>query len=72
MTKADKSVDYLAAIEQLRQEEQNKRNQIHSPDFVPQEEDAVDYMAVSKAWDKALQGRDVVNMPAQKNEHDSQ
>ncbi len=69
MTKADKSVDYLAAIEQLRQEEQNKRNQIHSPDFVPQEEDAVDYMAVSKAWVKALQGRDVVNMPAQKGKN---
>ncbi len=69
MTKADKSVDYLAAIEQLRQEEQNKRNQIHSPDFVPQKEDAVDYMAVSKAWDKALQGRDVVNMPAQKGKN---
>ena len=66
MTKADKSVDYLAAIEQLRREEQNKRNQIHSPDFVPQEEDAVDYMAVSKAWDKTLQGRDVVNMPVQR------
>lgn len=65
MAKADKSCDYLAAIEQLHREEQNKRNQIHSPDFVPQEEAAVDYIAVSKAWDKALQGRDVVNMPAQ-------
>ncbi len=66
MTKADKSVDYLAAIEQLRQEEQNKRNQIHSPDFIPQEEAVVDYLAVSKAWDKTLQGRDVVNMPVQR------
>ena len=66
MTKADKSVDYLAAIEQLRQEEQNKRNQIHSPDFIPQEEAVVDYLAVSKAWDKTLQGRDVMNMPVQR------
>ena len=66
MTKANEPVDYLDAIQQLRREEQDERNQIHSPDFIPQEEDAVDYMAVSKAWDKALQGRDVVNMPAQK------
>ena len=66
MNKTNEPIDYLTVMEQLRREEQDKRNQIHSPDFIPQEEAVVDYLAVSKAWEKTLQGRDVVNMPVQR------
>lgn len=66
MKEKSEPVDYLDALQQLRQEEQNERNQIHSPGFIPQEKCAVDYIAVSKAWDEAMHGRDVVNMPVQK------
>ena len=64
MKKAKEPVDYLAAIEQMKQEEQNGRNRIHSPEYIPETEAAVDYTAISKAWDKAMRGRDTVNMPA--------
>ena len=43
-------VDYLAAIDQLRQEEQTEKHQIHDPDFIPaRSEEPVDYLAASKA-----------------------
>ena len=51
-------VDYLAAIEQLRQEEQTEKHQIHDPDFIPaHSEEPVDYLAASKAWEKAQAGK---------------
>lgn len=51
-------VDYLAAIEQLRQEEQTEKHQIHDPDFIPaRSEEPVDYLAASKAWEKAQAGK---------------
>ena len=64
MKKANEPVDYLAAIEEMQREEQDKRSQIRSPEFIPQEEAVVDYTAIAKAWDKALRGRDIVNTPA--------
>ena len=69
MKQSNEPVDYLYAIERLRREEQDERNQIHSPDFIPQDEAVVDYTAVSKAWDKAMRGRDIVNMPTQKDKN---
>ncbi len=66
MKKANEPVDYLDAIRQMRQEEQDERNQIHSPGFIPQEKSVVDYAAVSKAWDKTMRGMFIVNMPTQK------
>ncbi len=66
MNKNNKPIDYLDAIQRLRREEQDERNQIHSPDFISKDNAVVDYTQVSKAWDKAMQGRDVVNMPAEK------
>ena len=51
-------VDYLAAIDQLRQEEQVGKHQIHDPDFIPaRSEEPVDYLAISKAWEKEQAGR---------------
>ena len=45
--------DYIAAIDQLRQEEQSDKNQIHDPDYIPTRSDEpVDYLAVSRAWEK--------------------
>ncbi len=53
-----KPVDYLAAIEALRQEEQSQQNQIHDPDYIsPQADEPMDYMAASKAWDKEQTGK---------------
>ena len=53
-----KPVDYLSAIEQLRQEEQSEKHQIHAPDRIPVCSDKpVDYLAVSKAWDKEQAGQ---------------
>ena len=37
MEKAGEPVDYLSAMERMRREEQNKKSQIRSPDFFPQE-----------------------------------
>ena len=64
MKKSNEPIDYLAAMEQMRPEEQSGRNQIHSPDYIPPADTAVDYIAASKAWDKALRDRDIINMPA--------
>ncbi|MCR5566401.1 MAG: hypothetical protein K6F61_06085 [Clostridiales bacterium] len=51
-------VDYLAAIDQLRQEKQTEKHQIHDPDFIPaRSEEPVDYLAASKAWEKAQAGK---------------
>ena len=66
MKKDNEPVNYLDAIQQLRREEQDERNQIHSPNIFPQEEAVIDYTQVSKAWDKALQHRDIINMPPEK------
>lgn len=55
--KQNKPVDYLAAIEQLRQEEKTEEHQIHAPDFIPARSDEpVDYLAASKAWEKEQAG----------------
>ena len=52
--KTNEPVDYLAAIEQLRQKEQSNKNQIHAPEFTPTpSEKPVDYLAASRAWEKA-------------------
>lgn len=41
-------VDYLAAMEQLRQEEQTDKHQIHAPEFVPARADQpVNYLTAS-------------------------
>ena len=51
-------VNYLSAIEALRQEEQSQQNQIHDPDYIPpQADEPVDYMAASRAWDKEQAGK---------------
>ena len=56
-----KPVDYLAAIDQLRQEEQTEKHQIHAPDFIPaHSEEPVDYLAASKAWEKAQAGKYII------------
>ena len=56
-------VDDLAAIEQLRQDEQNEKSQIYDPDAVcPQKAEAVDYLAISKAWEKERNGRYIIHL----------
>ena len=56
--KQNKPVDYLAAIDQFRQEEQTEKHQIHDPDFISAcSEEPVDYIAISKAWEKEQAGK---------------
>ena len=56
--KLNKPVDYLAAIDGLRQEEQSKKHQVHDPDFIPvRSEEPVDYITISKAWEKEQAGK---------------
>ena len=56
--KKDTPVDYLAAIGQIQQEEQTDKHQIHDPNFIPTcSEEPVDYLAISKAWEKEQAGK---------------
>lgn len=49
----DTPFDYLAAIEKLQKEKRADRHQIKAPDSFPDRTyDAVDYLAVSKAWEQ--------------------
>lgn len=65
----NKPVDYLAVIEQFRQEEQTEKHQIHAPDFIPARSDEpVDYLAASKAWDKGQAGKYVIYTEEHENE----
>ena len=67
--KQSKPVDYLVAIEQLRQEEQAERHQIHDPNFSPvHSEKPVDYLAASKAWDKVQAGKYTIYTTEQEEE----
>ena len=51
-------VDYLAAVEHLRQEEQGQQSQIHDPDYIPpQADEPVDYLSAAKAWDRQQEGK---------------
>lgn len=65
--KQTEPVDYLAATEQHRQAQQTENNQIYDPDFGTAPEDtAVDYLAISKAWEQQLAGKDRIHMKAGK------
>ena len=56
--KETEPVDYLAAISALRQEEQGQQNQIHDPDYIPQQAgEPVDYLAISSVWEKEQAGK---------------
>ena len=67
--KQNKPVDYLAAIGQIQQEEQTEKHQIHDPDFIPaRSEEPVDYLAVSKAWEKAQAGKYTIYTTEQEDE----
>ena len=67
--KTNEPVDYLTAIEQLWQEEQSGKNQIHAPEFIPTpSEEPVDYLAASKAWEKAQAGKYTIYTTEQEDE----
>lgn len=67
--KQSKPVDYLAAIGQIQQEEQTDKHQIHAPDFIPaRSEEPVDYLAASKAWEKAQAGKYTIYTTEQEDE----
>ena len=67
--KQNKPVNYLAAIEQLQQEEQSDKHKIHAPDFIPARPDKpVDYLAASKAWEKAQAGKYTIYTTEQEDE----
>ena len=60
-------VDYLAAIGQIRQEEMTEKHQIHDPDYIPvRSEEPVDYLAASKAWEKAQAGKYLIHQEESK------
>ena len=67
--KQSKPIDYLAVIERHWQEEQIEKHQIHAPDFIPTpQEEPVDYLAISKAWDKEQAGQYTIYTVEQENE----
>ena len=67
--KQTKPVDYLAAIDQFKQEEQSDKDRIHDPDFIPARSDEpVDYLAASKAWEKAQAGKYTIYTTEQEDE----
>lgn len=67
--KQSKPVDYLAAINQLRKEEQTEKNQIHAPDFISaRSEEPVDYLVASKAWEKVQAGKYTIYTTEQEDE----
>ena len=50
--------DYLKAIDRIRQERKAARKRVREPETVPPRADApVDYLAVSRAWEKELAAR---------------
>ena len=56
-------VDYLAAMEQLRQEEKAKKHQIRSPEFIPSRADEpVNYPVASRAWETEQKGKYKIHM----------
>lgn len=66
--KQSKPIDYLAAIEQLRQQKQTERRQIHNPDFSPvNSEKPVDYLAASKVWEKKQAGIYKIHLRTKRN-----
>ena len=61
--------DYLAALEELRQNELEQKNQIHSPDDIrPLADKPVDYLAVSRAWEKMQAGKYTIYTTEQEDE----
>lgn len=65
----NRPVDYLAAMKQLRQKDETEKHQIHAPDFIPiHSEKPVDYLAISKAWDKEQAGQYTIYTVDQQNE----
>ena len=61
--KQNEPIDYLALIGQIRQEEQTEEHQIHDPDFIPaRSEEPVDYLAISKAWEKEQAGKYIIHL----------
>ena len=63
MNRNDKPFDYLEAIEQLRKEMRPDKSQIQEPDIIPvQIDEPVDYIAASKAWDKAQEGKNKIHL----------
>ena len=61
--KPDKPFDYIAAINQLRQEEQSGKTQIHAPDYIPVlSGEPVDYLAATRAWDQQQAGKYAINL----------
>ena len=54
-------VDYISMIDQYQREERTGKNQIHAPEFIPfRSEEPVDYLAASKAWEKAQTGKNTI------------
>ena len=61
-------VDYIAMIEQYQREERTGKNQIYAPEFIPfRSEEPVDYLAASKAWEKAQAGKNTIYTTEQEN-----
>ena len=62
----NKLVDYLAAIESLRQDEIAEKHQIYDADRIPMADGPVDYLAITKAWDELQTGKYVIHLHAKK------
>jgi len=54
-------IDYLALIEERRQEEQNKKHQLYDTEIIPPMQDGIDYLAVSKAWEQMQPEKSIIH-----------
>lgn len=63
--KTDEPFDYLAAIVQLQQ--QKNIAPLQDPDYIPPQPDSpVDYLSISKAWERAQTGKNIIHLHTRK------
>ena len=62
-------IDYQSALDAFRKEERAPENQVHSPDDIrPLADKPVDYLAVSRAWEKMQAGKYTIYTTEQEDE----
>ena len=53
MNKVSSEVDYMAALDQFRKDQETDQKSLHHPERPQMEHGVVDYMSVSKQWEEA-------------------
>ncbi len=52
MNKVSSEVDYMAALDQFRKDQETDQKSLHHPERPQMEHGEVDYLAVSKQWEE--------------------